>query len=475
MADSLAMKTISELAPLIEKKEISPVDVAVDIMERIKLFDNEINSYIYVTPEERVIELAKNAETEIVSGNYKGPLHGIPLALKDIFSVEGEVATIGSKIHGDYIAEQDATVVQKLKESGAFFTGKLNLHEYASGGTTLNEHYGACRNPWDTSRIPGGSSGGSGAAVAADLTIASLGTDTGGSIRIPASANGIVGLKPTHGLVSKFGCFPLSWSLDHIGPMTKNVTDAAILLEQIVGFDSQDATSIKAPKIAYQEALTGDITGKIIGIEESYFFKEVDNEVAELVRQGIQTLEKMGAKIEIVKAPSLKYAEYAEFMTLFGETALIHKKNMLERPEDFGPSVRNSFLLANMITSDQYLEAQQIRRMMALDFEEIWSKVDAIVAPTMPIIPFKIGENRVKINGEEFSAHHSLGRLNGPANLLGLPSIAVPCGFAQDMPIGMQIIGAPLSEATLLNLAYAFEKSNPLQGRKPNLTVAVSN
>jgi len=475
MADSLAMKTISELAPLIEKKEISPVDVAVDILERIKLFDNEINSYIYVTPEERVIELAKNAETEIVSGNYKGPLHGIPLALKDIFSVEGEVTTIGSKIHGDYIAEQDATVVQKLKESGAFFTGKLNLHEYASGGTTLNEHYGACRNPWDTSRIPGGSSGGSGAAVAADLTIASLGTDTGGSIRIPASANGIVGLKPTHGLVSKFGCFPLSWSLDHIGPMTKNVTDAAILLEQIVGFDSQDATSIKAPKTAYQEALTGDITGKIIGIEESYFFKEVDNEVAELVRQGIQTLEKMGAKIEIVKAPSLKYAEYAEFMTLFGETALIHKKNMLERPEDFGPSVRNSFLLANMITSDQYLEAQQIRRMMALDFEEIWSKVDAIVAPTMPIIPFKIGENRVKINGEEFSAHHSLGRLNGPANLLGLPSIAVPCGFAQDMPVGMQIIGAPLSEATLLNLAYAFEQSNPLQGRKPNLTVAVSN
>ncbi|MER2107691.1 MAG: amidase [Solibacillus sp.] len=469
MSENLAAKTITELAPLIESKEVSPVDVALSILDRVKKYDGEINSHIYIGTEEEVVAAAKAAEAEIATGDYKGPLHGIPLALKDIFSVKDEKTTIGSKIHKDLIADTDAAVVEKLKEAGAFFTGKLNLHEYATGGTNLNEHYGPCRNPWDTTKIPGGSSGGSGAAVAADLTIASLGTDTGGSIRIPSSANGIIGLKPTHGLVSKFGCFPLSWSLDHIGPMTKTVSDAAIMMQAIAGYDKRDATSIKVADVDYLAALVGDVKGKVIGIEEDYFFNEVDAGVAELVRAGIATLEELGAKIEIVKAPALKYAEYAEYMTFLGEAAMIHKRNMLERPEDFGPSVRDTLLIGSLVTADMYLEAQQIRKMMANDFAKIWEKVDVVIAPSTPILPYTIGDQTVLINGKEHRANHSLIRFNAPANLLGIPSLSIPCGFSQDLPVGMQIMGPALSETTLINIAYAFEQTNPLGGKKPEL------
>ena len=474
MTENLAGKTIGELAPLLENKVISPVEIACDVLNRVKTYDAEINSYIDVSPEEAVLTAAKQAEDEIAQGNYKGPLHGIPLALKDIFCFDGEKTTAGSKIHKDFTADYDAAVVAKLKEAGALFTGKLNMHEYATGGTNLNEHYGACRNPWDVTKIPGGSSGGSGAAVAADLTIASLGTDTGGSIRIPASACGIVGLKPTHGLVSKYGCFPLSWSLDHIGPMTKNVTDAAIMLQQIAGYDVRDTTSIKAPGETYVDALVGDIKGKVIGIEEDYFFNEVDSEVAELVKKGIATLESMGARVEPVKIPALKYAEYAEYMTFLGEAALIHQRNLRKLPEDFGPSVRDTLLLGNMVSSAQYLEAQQIRRLMALDFAAAWQQVDVLIAPTLPIVPFTIGEKNVLINGKEHAGNHSLIRFNAPANLLGLPSISVPCGFSQGLPVGMQIMGPALSESLLLNFAYAFEQTNPLNGAKPNLKFALA-
>ncbi|MGB6780285.1 MAG: amidase, partial [Planococcus citreus] len=299
MSNELAQKSIGELAPLIQSKQVSPVELTEQVLANVDLYDGEINAYISVQ-KEQALEAAAQAEQEIQSGNYRGALHGIPMALKDILYFKDEKATMGSSIHSEFVADFDATVVSKLKMSGVTFTGKLNMHEYAWGATTTNPHFGPCKNPWDLTKIPGGSSGGSGAAVASHMAIASLGTDTGGSIRIPASSCGIIGLKPTHGRISKYGCFPLAWSLDHIGPMTKTVYDAALLLELLSGYDPKDPTSIDRPAKNFSGLLESDAKDLVIGIEEEYFFKNVDSRVDEQVRHVLKQLEDEGAVIKPV-------------------------------------------------------------------------------------------------------------------------------------------------------------------------------
>jgi aspartyl-tRNA(Asn)/glutamyl-tRNA(Gln) amidotransferase subunit A len=464
MSRQLAQMSISELAPLLRGREVSPVELTNSVFNRIKAFNKEINAYVEIN-EAQALESAKKAEEEMITGEYKGALHGIPLALKDILHFKGENVAFGSKIHKDFIANEDATVVSKLKAAGVVFTGKLNMHEYAWGGTTNNPHFGPTRNPWNLERIPGGSSGGSGAAVAADLTIASLGTDTGGSIRMPAAACGIVGLKPTHGRVSKSGCFPLSWSLDHIGPMTKTVEDAAILLEYIAGYDVNDPTTENLSVDKYTSYLNGDIKGKIIGIEEDYFFHNVDEKIELLVRKAIDQLEAMGAKVEIVKIPSLKYAQYAAMMTCYGEGGTIHSRNIRERPEDYGEDVRLEMKLAQAISSTDYLQAQQVRNRLKREFAKVFEKVDVLVAPMLPILPPNIGDQTA----------NKLGIFSSPANLTGLPAISIPCGFSEGLPVGMQIIGPAFEEGKVLNFAYAFEKTNPLKGKKPLMQMEVKN
>ena len=455
MSKELAQLSISELAPMLREREVSPVELTQSVINRVKALDKEINSYVEYN-EEKAVESAKKAEREIINGEYKGALHGIPMALKDILHIKGEKSAFGSKIHKDFISNEDATVVSKLKSTGVVFTGKLNMHEYAWGGTTNNPHFGPTRNPWNLEKIPGGSSGGSGAAVAADLTIASLGTDTGGSIRMPAAACGIVGLKPTHGRVSKSGCFPLSWSLDHIGPMTKTVEDAAILLEYISGYDANDPTTVSVPVDQYTSYLTGDIKGKVIGIEEDYFFHNVDEKIELFVRKAIDQMEAMGAKVEIVKIPSLKYAQFAEMMTCYAEGGTIHAKNIRERPEDFGEDIRLDVKLAQAISSTDYLQAQQVRNMMKREFAKVFEKVDVLLAPMLPILPPDIGD---------LSANN-LGVFSCPANLTGLPAISLPCGMSEGLPVGLQIIGPAFEEGKVLNFAYAYEKTNPLKGMK---------
>lgn len=468
MSDSLAKKTISELAPLVREGIISPVEITKEVLERVKMYDEVINSYIEIS-EENALDSAKRAEKEIRDGNYKGTLHGIPLALKDILNFKDENVTYGSKIHKENVPDFDATVVAKLKEAGTLFTGKLNMHEYAYGGTNNNPHHGPCRNPWDIEKIPGGSSGGSGAAVAADLTIASLGTDTAGSIRIPASICGIIGMKPTHGLVSKYGCFPLSWSLDHIGPMTKTVEDSAILLEYIAGYDVNDPTTIDMPSKNYTKYLTGDIKGMVIGIEEDFFFNNIDHNVEKLVKKGIKQLESMGAKVELIKIPSLKYSEYAEYMTFMGESALIHKENFKLRPNDFGKDVQFSLKLANLTSAVDYLQAQQVRRMMAKDFTNAFKKVDVMISPTLPAVAPNIGDDTVMINNRKQSLTNNMIRLTSPANLVGLPAISIPCGLSEGLPVGLQIMGPAFKEEVILNAAYAYEKVTPLNGITPSI------
>ncbi|MGG6309330.1 amidase [Paenibacillus macerans] len=471
MSETLTGQSVSELAPLIEQKKLSPIELTKALLDRVEQLNPTVNAYIHID-EESAMQAAKRAEADIAGGGYRGPLHGIPLALKDIFFMEDKVSTMGSKIHKDFVGGYDATVITKLKNAGAVLTGTLNMHEYAWGGTTNNDHFGACRNPWDLERIPGGSSGGSGAAVAADMAFASLGTDTAGSVRIPASICGIVGLKPTHGRVSKHGCFPLSWSLDHIGPMTKTVSDAAILLQAIAGYDAEDPTTLKAPVPQYTEFLTEDIRGLVIGVEEDYFFHNVDPDVAAAIRQGIETLRALGAVIKPVSIPSLKHTLFAEYATVLGESGAIHHHSMKTRPLDFGENVRHSLGYAHLPSAVDFVMAQQIRRKLALEFESAYTQCDVIVAPTLPIAASKIGESFEDLNGAKANIDVELIRFTPPANLTGMPSLSVPCGFKGGLPVGMQIMGKPFDEGTLLKVGYAFEKATNFPAKKPALTVA---
>ncbi|PLT35130.1 amidase [Bacillus sp. V5-8f] len=474
MNQELSAKSIQELMPLIRDKSISPVEVTKSVLENVESYDDQVNAYIEVQKDES-IKAAQQAESEIMNGNYRGQLHGIPMALKDILYFKNEKATMGSKIHKDFIAGFDATAVSKLKDEGTIFTGKLNMHEYAWGATTTNPHFGATRNPWDLTKIPGGSSGGSAAAVASDMTIASLGTDTGGSIRIPASCCGIIGLKPTHGRISKYGCFPLSWSLDHIGPMTKTVYDAALLLETLSGYDPQDPTSADVPNKNFTDLLSDDIKGTVIGINEEYFFNNVDSRVEESVKKAILELEKLGAKIETVRIPALALSEFAELVTITTEASAIHHDNLISQPGNFGDDVRFLLEFGELIPAVDYLKAQQIRRQLSNDFAKAFKQVDVLITPTLPFLAPNIGELTVNINGVQLSFLDQVIRFTGPGNLTGLPALSIPCGIADGLPVGLQIMGPAFKEENVLKVAYIIEKLNLLQGRKADLRGAVSS
>jgi len=327
MKTELVSKSVEELAPLLAKKELSSVELTNAVLEHSKKLDEKINAYITLN-EQTARTMAEQADKEIANGKYRGMYHGIPLGIKDNINFKNEVTTMGSKIHKDFIPSFDATVVAKLREAGAVFTGKLNMHEYAHGPTNNNPHFGATKNPWNLDRIPGSSSGGSGAAIAAGMSVASVGTDTGGSIRIPAASCGIVGIKPTHGRVSKHGVFPLAWSLDHVGPMTKTVKDAASMLNILSGYDPLDVSSANVDTDVGLESIDKGIKGMVIGINEDYFFEKVDDEVAALVKKQVELLEAQGAKVELVNIPALDYSEYALMTTILTEPSAVHHDNV---------------------------------------------------------------------------------------------------------------------------------------------------
>lgn len=468
LSKNLAAMAVEELAPLIEKKELSPVELTEEILNQAEATEGKINAYMEVYRED-AIEDAKKVEEEIVNGNYRGMYHGIPMGIKDNIYFKDKVTTMSSKIHKDFVSDYDATVIKKLRNAGVIFTGKVSMHEYAWGITNNNPHYGAVKNPWNLEKIPGGSSGGSGAAVAVGSSVASLGTDTAGSIRIPSSANGIVGLKQTFGRVSKYGVYPLAWSLDHVGPMTKTVKDAAGLLQIIAGFDPNDPTTVDVPVDDYIGKVTGDVKNLVIGIEEDYYFREVDSEIEKLVRAGIQKLVDQGAKVQTVKIPTLKYAEWAELVTSLSEASAIHHSDMLTRPNDFGHDIRMLFELGELPSAVDYLQAQQVRRQLKHDFRKAFEQVDILAMPTLPILPNDIGDDFADLNGKKVDLIDNIIRFMGPGNLTGLPALSVPCGFSQGLPVGLQFMGPAFGEAAILNAGYAFEQTNPLENKKPDL------
>src|SRR5690625_1903156 len=414
LSKDLVSMSVEELAPLIKNKTISPVELTNAVLDRAEESQDKINAYLSIYRKDAE-ESARKAESELFRSNYRGMYHGIPMGIKDNLYFENKLTTMASKIHKDFIPTYDATVVAKLREAGVIFTGKLNMHEYALSITSNNPHYGPVRNPWDLTKIPGGSSGGSGASVAVGSSIASIGTDTAGSIRIPAAACGIVGLKPTRGLVSTHGAYPLSWTQDHVGPMTKTVKDAASLLDIIAGHDEKDPASVDVPVGNYLDQITGDVKDLVIGVNEDYFFNNIDANIEQSVRDSIQALVDRGAKVETVKIPALKDAEWAGFTFSVSEGSAIHMNSVLDRAEDYGEDIRGFLLSGAFPSSTQYADALKVREAMIKDFNEAFKKVDILISPTLPVMPNKIGNELVDLNGEDVALLPNFIRLKRPA------------------------------------------------------------
>jgi aspartyl-tRNA(Asn)/glutamyl-tRNA(Gln) amidotransferase subunit A len=466
-ASELCYLSLRSLGTLMQRRELSPVEATETVLDRVEKFDRQLNSFI--TPlRDQAMAQARAAEREILDGHYRGPLHGVPIAAKDLYYTKGIRTTAGSKILSDFIPTYDATVIARLQDAGAILIGKLNMHEFARGATNSSSLIGGCYNPWDTLRVTGGSSGGSGAALAAGLCYGALGSDTGGSIRIPAAFCGVVGLKPTYGRVSRHGVFPLSWSLDHVGPMTRTVADAALMLQVIAGHDRHDLTTRTAIVPDYMASLTGDIEGARLGIPQEFYFEQLDAEVADSVRAAVQTLERAGARVEEVSLPLSKYAAAAGRIISLTESAEIHEKFLKTRFADYSADVRAGFLVGQLILGKHYIKAQRLRSLIRQEMAAVLRRVDALVTPTVPIAAPRIGQTTVEVGPERVETMWALSRLTRPANLTGFPAISVPCGFTQGgLPIGLQLTGRPFAEATILQIAHAYEQETTWHQRRP--------
>jgi len=462
-ASDLEWLSVAEAARLISTRKLSPVELTEACLGRIERLEGRLNAFITVTPDD-ALKASKAAADEIANGAYRGPLHGVPIALKDIFGLADVRMTAGSKIIAENVVPEDAEATSRMKAAGAIILGKLNLHEFAFGATGVNPHYGSARNPWDTERITGGSSSGSAAAVASGECSAALGTDTGGSVRIPASLCGIVGLKPTYGRVSKRGVLPLSWSLDHVGPMTRTVEDAAIVLQRIAGHDVSDPSSADEPVPHYREALGDGVRGLRVGIPKQFFFENVDAEVENAVRSAIRLLEEMGAIVIEVEAPLISEIPGALTAIMLPEALAYHQPWMRERPEDYGDDVRYRLELGATYPAVQYVQAQRLRRKAVQTWRNhVFSQVDLIATPTTPIAASRIEEGDLQVT-------FNLIRFTNPFNFLGVPALSIPCGFTNEgLPIGLQLVGRWWEEATVLRAGHAFEQATDWHKRRPPL------
>ncbi len=465
----LVWKPITELARLIAGREVSPVEVVQAYLDRIEALDGKLRAFITVCRDE-ALAAAKTAEAAVMRGESLGPLHGIPIGFKDLFATKGTRTTGGSKILAEWIPEEDATVVARLKAAGAIVLGKLNLHEFAYGPEGLNVHFGNAWNPWDahTHRIAGGSSSGSGVAVAAGLAAGALGSDTGGSIRIPAALCGLTGLKPTYGRASRAGVLPLAWSMDHVGPMTRTAADAAVLLGPMAGHDPRDPTTSGLPVPDYTAALTGDIRGLRVGVLRAFFLESAGLVLRQAVEQAVKRLEEQGARVQGVGLETVAHASGASFAIVGAEALAYHEEWMKTRPDDYGPDVRDRLRLGAFVSATQYLKAQRARRLIRQEVDALLTDLDVLVAPVTPIVATPVGQTEVVVEGGRQDVRSSLIRLTRIFNLSGHPVCAVPCGFTvAGLPTGMQIVGRPFDEATILRVADAYQRITDWHTRRP--------
>jgi aspartyl-tRNA(Asn)/glutamyl-tRNA(Gln) amidotransferase subunit A len=465
---------IVEVAPLLRDRRVSPVELTEAYLDRITRLDSRLNTYIRVMPEQ-ARAAAREAELEIGRGAWRGPLHGVPIGIKDLFDVAGVPTTMGSKILRDNVPSLDATVVERLRTAGAVILGKHNLHEFAFGITSENPHYGAVRNPWDLDRVPGGSSGGTAAAVAAGLCAAGLGSDTGASIRAPASFCGIVGLKPTYGRVSKAGALPLAWSLDHPGPLARSVADCALVLQAIAGSDSRDLSSSSEPVPDFSADLDRGVGGLRLGIPREYFFDIVEPEVKRLFDQAIATLEGLGAQVVEVSLPHVEHAQVAGNVIMSSEAAAWHAKWLRERPGDYGADVLQRIRGGLLVRATEYLHSQQMRALIQEDFLKAFEQVQVVLSPTVPLVAPPIGHTLEPGGPLNVVPRAIANRTTVPCNLTGMPAISVPCGFSQTdrLPVGLQIMAPAFAEPRVLRVAAAYESATEWRRQRPPIAVEV--
>ncbi|GAA1306307.1 amidase [Brachybacterium tyrofermentans] len=453
--------SLTEARAALDRQETTSRDLTDECLARIHELDEDLRAFITVDAD-GARQRADRADEQLRRGERQGPLHGLPLAVKDNLAVAGQITTMGSAIFRDHVPTQSADVVERLTEQGAVNVGKTALHEFALGVTTENPHYGICRNPVDRERTPGGSSGGSAVAVTTGMALGAIGSDTSGSIRIPAAACGIVGLKPTYGRVSTHGCYPESWSLDHVGVLAQTVQDAAVMLDAISGHDPRVPGSLDLPPTTTARDLPDEQDPQQalplrIGIEESFFFHDVDPEIETEVRSTLDALVADGAQLVPLTLPSLGASIFALTVIDTAETTAVHDEQFRRRPQDYGEDVRLLLECGAIPSAVDYVQSQQIRAQVRREFQEAFAGVDVIVAPTLPIQTPRIGEATVHLNGREADRDQELMRLVGPANLVGLPSISVPCGQAHGMPVGLQVIGPALGELAVLRAAARVE------------------
>jgi aspartyl-tRNA(Asn)/glutamyl-tRNA(Gln) amidotransferase subunit A len=456
--------TITDAAACIARRELSPTELVEAHLQRIEAVEPLLNCFITRMPEQ-ALRQAKEAERDISTGNYRGALHGIPIALKDLFETQGVRTTAGSRFLRDYLPEQDAAVVEQLDRAGAILLGKLNMHEWAMDVTNDNPHYGPCRNPWDLARSPGGSSGGSGAALAAGLCMGSVGSDTGGSVRIPAALCGVVGLKPTAGRISRRGAIPLSWSLDHVGPMARTVRDVALLLDVLSSHDPADPYSSDVPPGDYEGDIERSISGWRIGYITSGFFsgpKQAETGVLQALSRAARLLGKLGAEVEEISLPQAREARRMNTCMLLSDAAAFHRERLSKNPGEFGTDVLASLRLGERFTGADYGAARHAQVAFKREVMQLFNSYDLLLTPTTattaPLLDALEAESVPR---------PALTTYTSPWNLTGFPALSLPCGFSkQGLPVGLQLVARPWAEARLLRAGQAYEQATAWHERR---------
>jgi aspartyl-tRNA(Asn)/glutamyl-tRNA(Gln) amidotransferase subunit A len=455
------LTTIRELSSKIRNGELSPSELVEICLDKIQKLDPSLNGFISVL-EDQARQQAAIAEKQIKQGIYLGPLHGIPFSIKDVIYAEGVRCTAGSKIMSKYISKVDATSVARMKKAGAILIGTNNTHEFACGMTNVNPHYGSAKNPWNTSKLSGGSSGGSAVVVAAGMTPVSLGTDTSGSIRVPSSLCGVVGLKPTYGRVSKYGIVDLAPSLDHVGCITRSAWDAAVVLQTIAGYDPLDPTTVDKKVPDYEKIIRESNTHEMsIGIPREYFFDYLQPEVEDVFNDFIHALSAMEIPVSDVDVEVRDKILESWRPIRLGESAEIHSKWLQSRPEDYGEDVRKMLLQGTEVSAVDYIQAQRFRKEIRNTFMNVLKNVDVLIVPTTIITAPNFDEATVSVCGKAFEVYQALSRNTVAFDSTGLPAITIPAGLSKgNMPVGAQIIGAPFEEEKVLSMAYSFERVN---------------
>lgn len=453
--------TLAEAATAIRTGELSAQELTHSISERIDTVDARVRAYVTRT-DDSAREAAVRADDERAAGDYRGPLHGIPYGLKDLIDVAGLPTTASSRVRTGHVAQRDSAMAARLGAAGALLLGKTHTHEFAYGLTTPQS-----RNAVDPGRVAGGSSGGSAVAVAAGAAVFALGTDTGGSIRVPAALNGLVGLKPTYGLLPRTGVTSLSWSLDHVGPLTRTVHDAALVLSALLGPDPGDPVSLRARPAGDLLRGDGDLRGLRIGVPATYYFDRIDPEVEAAVRAAVERLCELGAQVVEVRTPMERYVQAAHWGLMVPEATAYHEQTLRAVPELYGPDVRVLLEAGTLVSAGDYLRAQRARTLMRQGWAEVYEQVDVVAAPTVPMTAVPVDQQWVDWpDGTVESVSDAYVRLSAPANITGMPSLTLPVGRdAAGLPIGMQLMGAPLAEATLLRVGRAYEAAHGAPAR----------